>query len=86
MTRLRSWLHRKGIARTINATGNNWTRDATTWIETRGPRWLGERLWRFALPWSTSMGPDWSTVGVARVEKLRRWHWKWLISYQRATK
>lgn len=80
--RLHSWLHRKGIARTLNRTSNNYSRAATSYIETRGPRWAGERLWRFALRHSTCR-PDWLTVKVARVEQLGRRHYRWLVEYER---
>jgi hypothetical protein len=77
LTRIHTWLHRHAVARTINGTANNWNRNAESVIETRGPRWLGHRLWRFTLRHSPTMRPDWYTVRVSQVQRVGRWTYRW---------
>jgi hypothetical protein len=83
LTRFASWLHRKGISRTLNSRSNNWNRNAQTCIETRGPRWLGERLWRFTSRHGSTFFVDLDTARVVKVEHVGRWTYRWTIAVQR---
>jgi hypothetical protein len=83
LTRLGSWLHRKGISRTLNSTSRGWNRNVQTCIQTRGPRWLGERLWRFTLRYGSTFLADRDTARVVKVERAGRWTYRWTIAFQR---
>lgn len=58
---------------------------ATAYIETRGPRWASERLWRYALRHNGLTRPNWLTIRVSNVEQLGTWHYRWSLSFQRVT-
>lgn len=81
--RLHRELHRRGIARVLNTGSNNWSRRGTAYIQTRGPRWAGRRLWRYALRHSPTGRPDWLTVRVTQVQRPGRWTYRWHIAYER---
>lgn len=83
--RLHRWAHRRGIARVLNTGSNNRNRRGTAYVETRGPRWAGERLWRYALRHSSTGRPDWLTVRVTEVQRPGRWTYRWHIAYERAS-
>jgi hypothetical protein len=85
---LHKWAHRRGIARTINtSTGGFMGERCTAYLETRGPAWLGQRLWRFALLTDrTSAIPDLDTLRVTKRERLGRYTYRWHVAYSRLSR
>jgi hypothetical protein len=83
MTRLSNGLHRRGIARVLNTGSNNMNSRCTAYIETRGPRWVGESLARYALRKSPLCRVDLLTVRTSRVQQAARFKWRWSFQFRR---
>lgn len=78
------YLHRKGICRTLNSGSRGFMGSrGTMYVETRGPRLLGEILWQYALRHLDWPRPNWDTVTITKTEKLSAFRYRWLIEFDR---
>lgn len=84
MNDVHTWLHRKGISRQLNAVIPSDRYHCTADIDTRGPSWIGDRLWRYTLRHSRiGRRPDWNSFKIIRREHIGRWRYRWHVSYRR---
>lgn len=88
MSKLHSWMHRKGIARVVNTESNSYNDKCSAMIDTRGPKWLGEFLWQYALrgSWKSTRasGYDVDSLVIANYWHLSSGGHRWKVTFRRA--
>jgi hypothetical protein len=80
------WLHRKGIARTLNIGTRSWDDRGSAYIQACGPRWLAARLAMYALRHTTLCRPDWQTARIMTAEQPGRLCWRFQITFRRLSR
>lgn len=80
---LHAFLHRKGIARTLNVGTQSWTDQGTAYIEAIGSKRIATRLAMYALRHSSLIRPDWRTVRVVKIQQKARLRWRFNLAFRR---
>ena len=76
-----TWLHRKGVARVLNA-GTKPPDRGSAYIEACGPRWAAARLALYALRHTSLARPFWRTVRITGTEQHGRFRWRFQVTYR----
>jgi hypothetical protein len=79
----RDWAHRRGIARILNTSRNNYSMRGTAYVEARGPRCVALALATGAVRHCPLARPDWDTLRLTGTERAGRGHYRFRFDYLR---